>query len=64
MASLIRLTGTTGLSAAMLSDIPRNVRITVRIKPAAGVKSFGLFCHGEDGAPNGTESGSNPGLKL
>jgi hypothetical protein len=54
-AHRVRLSSAAGTAAAMLTDVPQNVRITVRVIPSPGIQSFGLFCRAEGNIPNGSE---------
>ena len=44
-----------GFSCAMLTDVPRDVRITLRAKPQPGTLNFGLCCRGAGDYEKGCE---------
>jgi hypothetical protein len=51
----IRLDGTDGFAAGMLSGVPKNVRLTLRVVPGRGVKSLGLCLRGKGDYESGCE---------
>jgi hypothetical protein len=51
----VRLDAKTAPAAAALTDMPQNARITLRIRPEAGVKEFGLVVRSSGKAGRGME---------
>ena len=51
----IRIKAPDGFRAVMSDNIPRNVRITMVVKPTAGIKTFGLCMRGEGNYEKGCE---------
>ena len=51
----IHVAGPANFSAGMLKGVPQNVRITVQVKPAEGVREFGLYLRGEGNYDGGCE---------
>jgi hypothetical protein len=51
----IRVTAPAGFSAGVLKGVPQDVRITLRVKPAAGVSAFGVCVRGEAAYVGGCE---------
>lgn len=54
-SGLVRVTAPAGFSAGMLKGVPQDVRITLRINPSAGVRSFGLCLRGTGAYVSGCE---------
>jgi hypothetical protein len=51
----INVTAPDGFAVGALGDVPQNVRITLRVKPKAGTKHFGLCVRGEGDYRSGCE---------
>jgi hypothetical protein len=51
----IRVSAPEGFAAGTLNDVPRNVRVTLRLKPKAGTKHFGLCVRGQGDYKTGCE---------
>jgi beta-fructofuranosidase len=51
----VRITAPVGFSAGVLKGVPQDARITLRVKPAAGVRAFGLCVRGEGAYAGGCE---------
>jgi hypothetical protein len=60
-AGAIHVRAQDGFAVAMLKGLPQNVRITLRIKPGAGVKHFGLTLRGKGNYEDGCELRFEPG---
>jgi hypothetical protein len=54
-AGAVRITAPSGFSAGAVKGVPQDVRITVRVKPAAGASAFGLCVRGEGNYEGGCE---------
>ncbi len=59
----IRLSAPDGFAFGTLEEIPQNVRITLRVKPQAGVKHFGLCVRGQGEYASGCELQFEPPLQ-
>jgi len=53
--SAIKVNAPDGFATATLGDVPKNVRITLRVMPSAGTKHFGLCVRGEGDYRSGCE---------
>jgi hypothetical protein len=51
----IRVSGPATFSAGALENVPQDVRITLRVKPAAGARAFGLCFRGKGAYDGGCE---------
>jgi hypothetical protein len=51
----IRVTSPAGFGAGALNNVPQDVRITLRVNPAAGVSAFGVCVRGEGAYGGGCE---------
>jgi hypothetical protein len=56
----IHITAPIGFSAGVLKGVPQDARITLRVKPAAGVRAFGLCVRGEGAYAGGCELRFDP----
>jgi hypothetical protein len=63
-AGAIHVGAKDGFAVGMLKGLPQNVRITLRIRPGAGVKHFGLTLRGTGDYESGCELQFEPGRRL
>lgn len=63
-AGAIHVRAREGFAVGMLTGLPPNVRISLRIRPGAGVKQFGLTVRGRGDYEDGCELQFEPGRKL
>jgi beta-fructofuranosidase len=53
--STMRVSAPDGFAVGTLNDVPQNVRITMKVKPKAGTKHFGLCVRGQGDYKTGCE---------